>query len=124
MGDHHGQHDDCFACKLKTIQFGNVVAPPERLMEKRWDRDLAAYKRLRQQGLQPKTTRHAAQLEAQASTQREIEMGFLADYSSNEIRQVMPAIEEGMQAAKEVGWDLGYARQKVKENGGSSAGGN
>jgi hypothetical protein len=73
---HFGQHGpDCFGCRVRTVQFGNVEAPPQRNMELQWARDLPAYKRLRTQGLQPPRTQGAAELEARAHTKREVEMG-------------------------------------------------
>jgi hypothetical protein len=73
---HFGQHDrHCYGCKLATIQFGNVEAPGERLIESQWDRDLPAYARLRRQGYQPPRTQGCAELEARAHMPREIEKG-------------------------------------------------
>ena len=73
---HYGQHgEDCFGCRLQTIQFGNVEPPPERPIEQQWERDLPAYKRLRRQGYQPPRTQGCAELEARAHSDREIEKG-------------------------------------------------
>lgn len=101
---HHGQHGaDCFGCKLQSIQFGNVEAPPQRLMERRWDRDLAAYRRLRKQGLQPARTKGCAELEAVASSQLEIDLHMRIDRHA--LAETMPRIQEGMALAKESGWN-------------------
>jgi hypothetical protein len=43
--------------------------------EKRWDQDMPAYKRLRMNGLQPKSIDGARELEIRAETKTEIEMG-------------------------------------------------
>ena len=45
--------------------------------EKRWNRDMPAYKRLRKNGLQPKSVDGAAKLESQATTKQQIETGRL-----------------------------------------------
>jgi hypothetical protein len=66
---------DDFKEKLKSIQFGNVNPPPERAIEKQWERDLPAYYRLRQQGYQPPRTQGCAELEARAHMPREVEQG-------------------------------------------------
>lgn len=47
--------------------------------EKRWDKDMAAYKRLRREGHQPKTLDGAAELEACANSRLEIRRGRLYD---------------------------------------------
>ena len=73
---HYGQHgEECFGCRLQTVQFGNVEPPGERVIEHQWERDLPAYKRLRRQGYQPPRTQGCAELEARASSDREIEKG-------------------------------------------------
>jgi hypothetical protein len=60
---------------LQTVQLGNVEAPPQRNIEKQWERDLPAYRRLRRQGYQPPRTQGCAELEARAHMPREVEMG-------------------------------------------------
>ena len=54
-------------------------APGRNAHEKQLEKDLPAYKRLRMEGLQPKSTVGAAQLEAHASTKYEIESGTIVD---------------------------------------------
>lgn len=51
-----------------------VIAANER--EARWAKDLPAYKRLRQQGLRPKSTEGAALMEAISNTRLEVEHGY------------------------------------------------
>lgn len=37
---HYGQHDECFACKLKTLQFGGAITAPAEMNGKdRWTND-------------------------------------------------------------------------------------
>lgn len=54
-------------------------------MEARWDKDMPAYKRLRQNGLQPPRIDGSAILESQATTDKQIEMGTLADAKKIEL---------------------------------------
>lgn len=98
---------DCYGCKLRSIQFGNVEAPAERVMEQRMERDLPAYRRLRANGLQPKTTKNCAELETRAHSQREIEIGGLVEPKL--LRQYESRISEGMAASR----DLGFSTSDV-----------
>lgn len=74
----------CFACKVASVRVGansttsngaDVAATVAR--ERRWGRDMGAYKRLRGQGLQPKRIDGAAHLEAMAEHPHEVESGTL-----------------------------------------------
>ena len=98
----------CFKRKLRTIQFSNVEPPTERVIEKRMDRDLPAYARLRAQGLQPRTTRHCAELETRAQSQVEIEMGKLI--APDLLRKHGSEIAEGTAMAREAGFGIGDLR--------------
>jgi hypothetical protein len=76
------QVEGCFACKCATISFGAAATPGRReetasqvKHEKTLVSDLAAYKRLRKEGLQPPSTTNAATLERLATTKTEIERG-------------------------------------------------
>ena len=42
-------------------------------MEKEWDKDHAAYRRLRKDGFQPRSSKGAAKVEARATTRAEVE---------------------------------------------------
>lgn len=80
---HWGQHDiSCLGCKLSTIQFGPASAEKRQELKQRlgteaqlFGADRDAYYRLRQNGLQPKSIRHCAELEATAEIPREISEG-------------------------------------------------
>lgn len=61
--------------------------------EKRWAKDMPAYKRLRQQGIQPKTIDGAARLEAEAETRFEIESGQLLPGQAKNIEDAVNTIE-------------------------------
>ena len=72
--------EGCFGCKVAGVRMGvnsttsrgARVAETTR-MERGWHKDMPAYKRLRQQGYQPKQIDGAAKLEATASTVAEVE---------------------------------------------------
>lgn len=77
---HWGQHADCFPCKISTIQFGASSMPGRRAQavamtatEAEWQRDIPAYKQLRADGYQPRSTQGADELAARATTREEIE---------------------------------------------------
>ena len=54
-------------------------------MEDRWQKDMPAYKRLREDGLQPPGIDGSAALEAHAVTSKQIEMGTLVDHKKIEL---------------------------------------
>jgi hypothetical protein len=107
---HFGQHGpDCFGCKLHSVQFDGQPPSPQTQMEARWARDLPAYKRLRQQGLQPPRTQGCAELEQRAHMDREVEMGRII--APQAWAQVGPAIEEAEAIAKEGHYTIDDIRQ-------------
>jgi hypothetical protein len=57
---------------------GGANAAAINAREKRWDQDMPAYKRLRDQGYQPPHIDGAAHLEAGATTNHEITLGKVA----------------------------------------------
>jgi len=72
--------EGCFGCKVAAVSFGanesttrgaKVAEINQRA--KNWDKDMPAYKRLRANGVQPKSIDGAAALEARASTVAEVE---------------------------------------------------
>lgn len=72
--------EGCFGCKVAGVSFGanasttagaKVAEINQRA--KNWDKDMPAYKRLRKNGVQPKSIDGAAALEAKASTVAEVE---------------------------------------------------
>lgn len=65
-GPHDGTHDD-FGCRIKQVNLaptalGSVDASAGNEREQSWDRDIPAYRKLRAQGLQPRTVQGAAAL--------------------------------------------------------------
>jgi hypothetical protein len=64
--------------------------------DRQWDLDMPAYKRLRQNGVQPKRIADASTLEARATDQLEIELAQLVP------KKILPRIKEGMAISKEL----------------------
>jgi hypothetical protein len=74
--------EDCFGCKIQTISIAasametrSEAAQIERETTK-MHTDVAAYKRLRKDGVQPKSVKGAAELERRAGSRWEIETGM------------------------------------------------
>jgi len=70
--DHTQCGDDCFACKIRTLEMNagdakhSIVA--SGTTQKKWDKELAFYKEARAQGVQPEgTSRSAVQKALEAS---------------------------------------------------------
>jgi len=78
---HFGQHgDSCFGCRVQTVNIGASCTPTRSgkaleytATEKQWDKDFAAYKTLRGQGYQPKSSTGAHELAQRATTRDQIE---------------------------------------------------
>ena len=78
---HDGTADD-FGCKLRNISFAPSAMPNRNphaaatvAKDKRWDRDIPAYQRLRKNGMQPPAIDGSAALETKARTTTEITTG-------------------------------------------------
>jgi hypothetical protein len=76
--------DGCFGCKIAHVAVSSSATPNRRRdthqineKEKRWDTDMAAYKRLRQDGLQPPKIDGAANIEKKAETKFQVESGYV-----------------------------------------------
>lgn len=82
---HEGQHqgcDVCFVIKCRSISFTSAAMPNRKAatraknaQEHDLDKNLSAFKRLRQSGVMPASTAQAANLERYSDTQHEIESG-------------------------------------------------
>ena len=73
---HEGQHSgcaECFAEKIRTLQFQGIGASDRRLSDKERSADMSAYKTLRRQGFQPKNVFGSAEIAAKAETKFELE---------------------------------------------------
>lgn len=81
---------------IPQFSFGALNAKVKEVddREKRWDKDMPAYKRLRKQGLQPKTIDGAAHLEAKATTRFEIESGRVLEGETKRIETAVEAFQE------------------------------
>lgn len=72
---------DAFAEKVRSISFAASAMPSrsnaagEKQAWKKMDADMGAYKRLRDDGVQPPSVRGSADLESGAETKMEIESG-------------------------------------------------
>jgi hypothetical protein len=75
---HRGGPDECFGCRIKGIRFGaavmvNTQVQESRDLERRLERDLPAYRQLRREGIQPKSTVGAYEAMMGAQTKNQIE---------------------------------------------------
>lgn len=72
---------DCFGCKIQSVSMAPSAMPTRsdagriNFDTKKSHADVAAYKRLRKDGLQPKTVKGSANLESRAVSKWEIETG-------------------------------------------------
>jgi hypothetical protein len=76
--------EGCFACRISSVSMDSSCTPNRRkdaarinATESRWDRDMAAYKRLRADGLQPNKIDGAANVEKKAETAFQVESGHV-----------------------------------------------
>lgn len=98
----------CFKCRegsgcIRAVSFAPTAMPnryPEatRLVrtDKQWDQDMGAYKRIRDNGVQPPRIDDCAALEAHASDQFEVEMGKLVP------KEMKAQVKEGLGLAREL----------------------
>lgn len=65
----------CFGCKVANVQLAPLTPHVEqgRAVERQWNRDMPAYKRLRKEGLQPRSVDGAGIHEARAHSAHQIE---------------------------------------------------
>jgi len=118
---HFGQHPDgCFGCHLISVQFGNVEAPVERSIEQRIEKDLPAYKRMRDNGLQPPSTRNAYELEQRANTEFEVKMGKLVSpevwrKGGSQVMDTLHVVDEGQRRAKAENHSIDELRSWAKK---------
>ena len=86
--ERHPQLDvaGCFGCKAASVAVAASATPSRsagaahaasvNATEARWDRDMPAFKRLREQGLQPQRIDGAADVEARATERHHVEGGL------------------------------------------------
>ena len=101
----HSEHESfvegCIVCKISTVSFGMGTSPTRNgnaavveAREKRWAKDMPAYKELRAQGLQPPRIDGSAELAARAETRFEIETGHVMEGKAAEIKTALDAYEQ------------------------------
>lgn len=95
---HPAAQPGCFGCKLETLQFATGPTP-QSLSERTLERDLSAYKSLRQQGIQPRKIGGSADLASTAKTVFDIESGKvhprLTEAKAAEAAEVATAMTRG-----------------------------
>lgn len=62
---------------FRSLQFTGIVPCATSQMEKRWEKDMPAYKRLRDDGMQPKNIDGSAKIESGAETKQEVQAGVI-----------------------------------------------
>lgn len=67
------------------------------MTEKRWDKDMPAYRAMRANGLQPPSIDGAAELQARASEPFEVEFGHVF-----KTKKEIASAKEGIQLAREI----------------------
>ena len=81
--NHSDYVDDCFACKLRTLELNTGDAGrADSMSQKKWDKELQSYRDARGQGIQPAGT-STAQIQAAHEASEKIGKAYNAD--------VMPA---------------------------------
>lgn len=72
--------DGCFGCRIASVGFGAAAMPTRRAdtaaiaaREKRWDRDIPAYRSMRAQGLQPQSVDGAHHTMVTATSREQVE---------------------------------------------------
>lgn len=80
---HPVEVDGCFGCKVSSIRMGanSTTSKGAAVSEvndraKRWDKDMPAYKRLRQQGFQPRSIDGSAEVERKAVHDWQVNTGL------------------------------------------------
>lgn len=72
---------DCFGCKIQSVSMAASAMPTRSnvgtidFQTKKSHADVAAYKRLRKDGLQPKMVKGSAEMESRAVSKWEVETG-------------------------------------------------
>ena len=83
--DHRQPVEGCYLCKLRSVSISPAAMPTRQdvrysatdELEKGWQKDIPAFKRLEKDGLNPGRVDGAAELEALAQTKTEIQEGTL-----------------------------------------------
>ena len=95
--DHTNCDEDCFGCKVKTLQM-NAGDATRDVSDKKWTGELSAYRDARSQGIQPAGTTH-----------RHIEQAYAASealnkpYDANTMPKAQDINKKSVEVLKEVG---------------------
>lgn len=83
--EHPVEVPGCYACRISGVQFAPSAMPSRNegafarknvQLEKQWDKDMDAYKRLRNDGLQPPQIDGAHVIEREAQTVAQVQTGL------------------------------------------------
>jgi len=96
--------EDCYACELLTkhlspSSMGSAAATELVNKDKAWDVDMAAYKRLRANGVQPRSIDGSASIEKTATDEMEIKLGRTFKQKNKVAR-----FREGEEISRELGY--------------------
>lgn len=76
--------EGCFGCRVAGVAFAASSMPSRRIesnridaTERQWSKDMDAYKRLKQDGLQPARIDGAREIEQKATHRSQVETGIL-----------------------------------------------
>jgi hypothetical protein len=76
--------EGCFSCRVSHVTFGAECMPTRKPTEigyinkeRQWDSDMDAYKRLKNDGVQPERIDGCAKIEARAEEKYQVEMGLV-----------------------------------------------
>lgn len=97
--------DECYLCRISSVQVGPAAIPSRQRDPRQYafqesfaaefvNGDREAYKRLREQGLQPPRIAGSANLERHAETRYEVETGQIAA-DGKALRQALKIADEG-----------------------------
>jgi len=76
--------DGCFGCRIAGVSFAASSMPSRKIAtndidatERRWSKDMDAYKRLKRDGLQPAKIDGSAEMEKKAEHRSQVETGIM-----------------------------------------------
>lgn len=76
--------EDCFGCRIAGVSFSSASMPSRKhdsnrieATERQWSKDMDAYKRLKQDGLQPMQIDGAREIEQKATDVSQVVTGIL-----------------------------------------------
>jgi len=76
--------EGCFGCRIAGVSFAASSMPSRKIennrieaTERQWSKDMDAYKRLKQDGLQPAKIDGAREIEQKATHRSQVETGIL-----------------------------------------------